>query len=503
MMENQLFDVIVVGGGAVGLFLACECRLAGLSVLVVERFAATAPRSETRAPLLHGRTCEIMAMRGILNRFLEDGEKNDWWHFGFLETRINYKAFQDETKQNYVLMLPQCITEDVIQKRAQELGVHMVFGVTVQSLEQSPTSVTIHGILTGNRAGLEEPFSAVGKYLVGTDGTRSIVRASAGIDFPGSPATHTMISAEVKVGIELPNPFMVHSRKGFALSLIMKVRSGRSRVVAFTSDQASKPASDTVMLEQLAEALMEVTGLDFELSDPSYIARFSNEARLASHYRKGRVFLAGDAAHQHLPASGQGLNLGLQDSLNLSWKLAAVLKGSAPESLLDTYQQERMPVAEGVIANTTAQSLLLFADTEPQWKIRQTMNKVLDIPEANRAIGFEVSAFEVSYPNPLDMISLEGAGWESLPECLSGTRALNVTLRVRGGEERELFDYFHEAKWVQLRFPEAFSSSPPARGSQTVLVDVVDIVAGKADMYRCGFAALLIRPDGYLAFGKK
>jgi 2-polyprenyl-6-methoxyphenol hydroxylase-like FAD-dependent oxidoreductase len=503
-MQKQHYDVVIVGGGAVGLSVACELRLAGASVLVLERRVNSEGWAETRAAVVHARTLETFALRGLLDRFLEAGTKTDWWHYGVLETRLNYNAFGDESKQNYVSLVPQYKTEQIFLERAQDLGVVVMLGMSVQSFEQSPTSVTVHATPTTphDDGTAPESFTVVGKYLVGADGVRSTIRTKAGIDFPGRPGTKTLLTGEALVGVEMPNPFIMHTAKGLVICVKLKTPSGRTRLNVFTPNTGPTPVSEPVSLEEISQELERVTGTDFKLSSPCHLGRFSNEARCATTYRSGRVLLAGDAAHQHFPASGQGLNTGIQEGFNLAWKLGAVLNGYAPESLLDTYGEERLPIARGVIENTTAQSLLFFAESEPDWAIRGTLNRLLSVPEANRALAFEISGFSVAYPKPLDMVRPDG--WEALPEAIEGKRALNVKLKLTSGEEKDLFDCFQGAKWVQLRFvgDGQGSTSSPAFGRWTEVVDVADIVEGKADMYRTGLSELLIRPDGYLSFGR-
>ncbi|CZR65567.1 probable 2-polyprenyl-6-methoxyphenol hydroxylase and related FAD-dependent oxidoreductases [Phialocephala subalpina] len=502
-MENQLYDVIIVGRGPVGLFLACELRLTGLSVLVVERRSSSEGVAETRAFVVHCRTLEILAFRGLLGKFLQEGTKSPWWHYGVLDTRLDFSRFGHETKQNFVLLSPQFRTEEIFLERAKELGVDIVLGIRVESVEPSTTSVTIYGTSSSPDGGARSSFKARGKYLVGADGVRSTIRKATGFEFPGTPATHTGLTGEATLGVPMPYPYIAKNEAGLVIAVQLNIPSGRARLNVFTPARANVPDSTPVTLEDFNEALQEVTGVDYKLSNPCMLGRFNNEARCVDTYRKGRIFLAGDAGHQHLPAGGQGLNVGIQEATNLGWKLGAVIRGYAPDSLLDTYETERLPIAQGVVQSTTAQSVLFFAHSGPELAIRSVVNTLLKIPTANHDIAVGVSGFGVSYPKLLDMIL--PAGWEALPEAIAGKRALDVKLRVGNGEEKQLSDYMRGGKWVQLRFLDKLAGRPPlpAFEGATEVVDVAEVLEGKGSMYRGALSELLIRPDGYLGFGKR
>ncbi|GME34890.1 putative monooxygenase [Neofusicoccum parvum] len=503
-MGNQNFDVIIVGRGPVGLFLACELRLQGLSVLLVERRTQTGldKMGETRACVIHGRTLEIFENRGLIEKFEACGSRVDWWHYGVLESRLQYSAFSNESKHNCTLFVPQYKTEDILLQRAQELGADIRLGVLVQSIEQSATSIIIRGTSSSRETGPEGvPFTATGKYLVGTDGWRSSVRTMAGFGWDHYPATHTMLSAEVKLRKEMPNPSIVKNAKGILISLKLKVPSGRYRMAVWTPSTSDTPTEMPLTLEEFSQAVEEVTGVDYEMYDPCVLSRFSNESGNVTNYRKQRIFLGGDAGHRHLPAGGQGMNLGIQEVTNLGWKLGAVIRGDMPESLLDTYELERLPIARSVVDNTTAQSLLFFSSTHPENSLREAMNRLLKVPEANRSLARQINGFSYSYPLPLSVIHPDG--WATLPDEITGKRAPDVKLRLKIGHEKWLSEFLGHAKWVQLRFLPRVTGAPapPAFQGQTEVVDVEEILGGDRSMYE-HTAELLIRPDGHMGFGR-
>ncbi|KAE8394160.1 FAD binding domain-containing protein [Aspergillus alliaceus] len=502
-MASKSYDVVVVGAGPVGLFLACELRLAGLTVMVVEKRTGREGMAENRAFVMHGRSLEMLAARGLLEQFLESGQKSNWWHYGVLDTRLDYSVFGPETDQNYVLLVPQYRTEMIFLRRAEELGVVIVKGVRVQSIETTDHSVTVGGTHTTQQAE-NQFFTATGKYLVGADGVRSTIRELADIGFPGSPPVNTVMSGEATLGVPMANPYLVHNEHGLLIAADLHVPSGRARLNIFARSKATVPESVPVTLEEMNEAIRQVTRVDYKLSNPCMLKRFSNEQRLATRYQSGRIFIVGDACHKHLPAGGQGLNVGLQEALNLGWKLGEVIRGSAPSSLLHTYEDERLPVAKAVVENTTSQSLLFFASTGPEWAVRAAMDRLLRLPEANKSLGLEISGFAVSYPKPLDMVCPDG--WDPLPKGMQGMRALHVKIQSPDGEVTNLFEYMRHAHWIQLQLPGKKRSQnvSPAFGDRTVLVEAIDMpdLEERVAFYSGGLREILVRPDGYLAFGR-
>lgn len=506
-MENQLYDVIIVGRGPVGLFLACELLLQDVSVLVVERRLAMGlgDLPETRACIVHARTQEILAARGLLPTFNKVSSKTNWWHYGILETRLQFGALDDETLENHVMFTPQSQTEEILLRRALELGAVVQLGAKVKSLDQSADEVTLRGSLSKDTNGdsIEEDFTVRGKYVVGCDGWRSSVRELAKFNWEQRDATHVMWSAEATPGVDM-GPFNITKNDaGILIMCKMDVPSGRSRIACWTPSRNDLDATEPFTLEEFNQALTEITGRDNKLGNPKGLARFTNMSGYVTEYRKGRVFLGGDAAHRHLPAGGQGMNLGIQEVNNLAWKLGAVIRGEAPDTLLDTYGSERLSIAQGVVTNTTAQSLLFFAHTRPETAIRESLNKILEVPEANRKLALEISGLSHAYPAPLQMIRPEG--WDALPKELSGKRAPDVKVRTTEGDEKYLHDFLKGGKWVQFVFSDRNSTGNvgvPAFVGRTEVVSVAEILGNWGGMYKGPHSQILIRPDGHFGFGK-
>ncbi|PYI07726.1 hypothetical protein BO78DRAFT_442585 [Aspergillus sclerotiicarbonarius CBS 121057] len=471
------YDVVIVGAGPVGLLLSCELRLAGLIVLLLERRTDSEGLAETRAFVMHARSLEIFAAGGILEH-----------------------VFGPETDANYVLLVPQYRTEEIFRHCAEELGAVIVEGVKVQSINPTDHNITVTGVYNTTKKN-GQTFTVTGRYLVGADSVRSTVRELAQIDFVGNPPINTVMSGEAMLGVPMPNPYIVRNKNGLVIAADMKVPSGRTRLNVFVSSQATIPEPVPVTLEELNEGLRMITGVDYKLSNPCMLKRFSNEQRLASRYQSGRVFIVGDACH-NLPAGGQGLNMGFQEALNLGWKLGAVIRDSAPSSLLHTYEDERLPAARAVVQNTTSQSLLFFASTSPEWAVRNSMEGLLRVPEASRDLALEISGFAVSYPKPLDMLRPDG--WQTLPKNMQGVRALDVKIRTPDGVVTKLSEHMRDGRWIQLMLPgtSRCSQSIPAFGDWTVVVEVSDMPdrEERAGLYTGDFSEIPVRPDGYLAF---
>jgi 2-polyprenyl-6-methoxyphenol hydroxylase-like FAD-dependent oxidoreductase len=514
-MEDKVYDAIIVGRGPVGLFLACEFALQGLSVLVVERRLTSGKYGldkvgETRACVLHARTLEILENRGLLDQFVKDGMRLDWGHFGVLDTRLQFHAFGDQIKQNCILFTPQYLIEEIFLQRALELGVTLRLGIRIQSLKQSESSVEIYGTSSSEVNDQTASFTATGKYVIGADGWRSSIRSLGGFSWEPKPATQSMMSVEAKTDVSFPGYIVLKNKGGVVIGCQLKVPSGRARLVAWTPSTAHRPLSEPPTLEEFNQAMTEVTGTDFKLYDPCMLTRFNDESGCVGQYRIGRVLLAGDACHKHLPAGGQGLNMGVQEAYNLGWKLGAVVRGEASDSLLETYGNERIPIAKSVVLNTTAQSLLQFAQTGPELAVRETVERLVEVPEANKKLAERISGLGYSYPTPLHEICPDG--WEVLPADMTGKRASDIKFRTGTGsdEAKYLRDYLKLGKWVQLRFlsnnPGNSGAAVPAFGDRTEVVDVLDIVKEQGtdpSTYQCGLGEILIRPDGHFGFGKR
>ncbi len=375
--------VVIAGGGPTGLMLAGELALAGVDVAIVER-RASQELAGSRAGGLHSRTLEIFEQRGIADRFLAEGQKAQVG--GFAGTRLDISDFP--TRHNYGLGLWQNHIERILAGWVGELAVTMYRSREVTGFAQDDTGVDVD-LSDG------QPLRA--DYLVGCDGGRSLIRKAAGIEFPGWDATTSSLIAEVEMA-EQPE-FGVH-RNAFGTHAFGKERyeirdgevvyldGGPTRVMV--TEKQVGPANEPT-LHDLSEALVAVCGTDYGMHSPTWISRFSDMSRQAATYRKGRVLLAGDAAHVHAPDGGHGLQTGVQDAVNLGWKLAQVVKKTSPENLLDTYHAERHPVGARVLRNTMA-SVALRRPDERTKALRDTVAELLSMDEPRKRFAAMMSS---------------------------------------------------------------------------------------------------------------
>jgi 2-polyprenyl-6-methoxyphenol hydroxylase-like FAD-dependent oxidoreductase len=375
--------VIVVGAGPVGLWLACELQLAGVSTVVLERAEEHSPHSKAMG--MHVRTLEVLAMRGREQDFLDAGTRVPAWHFGMLETRIDFSVL--DTPFPYMLATPQARTEALFEKYATDLGVQILRGHTVTNVTQDPESVSVE--VNGTQVLRAE-------FVVGCDGAGSAVRKAAGIEFPGTDSTIWGYLGDVT----LDNPptqgaYTAHTQNGTLI--VAPLPGGRHRV---TGLDPSRQSGGEMTFEDLRASAISVAGTDFGMRDPVWLSRFGSATRQAATYRKGRTLLAGDAAHMHLPAGGQGLNVGVQDAMNLGWKLAAVAQGRASDALLDTYHTERHPVGTALLENTRAQTALISTFTEETRALRALLNTMIARhPSFSRDLAEQLTALDVAYPS--------------------------------------------------------------------------------------------------------
>ena len=471
--------VVIVGGGPTGLMLAGELALAGVDVAIVER-RANQELAGSRAGGLHARTIEVLDQRGIADRFLAEGQKAQV--AAFASVALDISDFP--TRHNYGLGLWQNHIERILAGWAAELAITIYRGIEATGIAQDDTGVDI--ALSGGGA-------LRARYVVGCDGGRSLIRKAAGIEFPGWDPTVSNLIAEVEVAGE-PR-WGVHRDAvgihGFG-KLNYEIRDGEvvyldggSARVMVTERQVGAAGEPT--LRDLSEALIAVYGTDYGIHSPTWISRFTDMARQAASYRNGRVLLAGDAAHVHYPAGGQGLNLGVQDAVNLGWKLAQVVKKTAPESLLDTYQAERHPIAARVLRNTMAQVALLRTDDRTD-ALRESISGLLGIDEPRKRLAAEMSGLGIHY----DL----GGG-----HPLIGRRMPDLDLVTASGPVR-VFTLLHDARPVLLNFgkPGGLDITPWADRVRVVDAEYV----GAWDLPVLGTVpapdAVLIRPDGYVAW---
>jgi 3-(3-hydroxy-phenyl)propionate hydroxylase len=459
--------VVVAGGGPTGLMLAGELALAGVDVAIVER-RASPDLVGSRAGGLHSRTIEILDQRGIADRFLSQGQVAQV--AGFAWIRLDISDFP--TRHNYGLGLGQNHIERILAGWVGELGVPIYRGREVTGFAQDDTGVDVE--LSGGH-------SLRAEYLVGCDGGRSLIRKAAGIEFPGWDPSTSCLIAEVEIDEE---PEWGLRRDAIGVQSLSRLEDGSVRVLV-TERHVGHTSEPT--LRDLSEALIAVYGTDYGLHNATWISRFTDMTRQAASYRDRRVLLAGDAAHVHFPVGGQGLNIGVQDAVNLGWKLAQVVKETSPESLLDTYHAERHPVAARVLRNTMAQTALL-SPGERIDALRDTMSELLSMDEPRKRIAAMMSGLDIHY----DL----GEG-----HPLLGRRMPDLDLVTAGGTVR-VFTLLHDAHAVLLNLgkPWGFDISPWAH--RVLAIDAR--YAGNWELPVLGQvaapAAVLIRPDGYIAW---
>ncbi|MFF4732266.1 FAD-dependent monooxygenase [Streptomyces mirabilis] len=470
-------DVVIAGAGPTGLMLACELRLAGVDVTVVERLAERT--GESRAGGIHSRTLEVLDQRGILDRFLAAGRLEPVGHFSGL-----YLEFDEaESRHPYPLTILQPVIERLLEERAAELGLRVRRSSEVTGVHQDETGVTVE-----LNAAQAAPATLRARYLVGCDGGRSVVRKLTDIDFPGTAATMTSLIGDVELP-DLPEDYIWGRRGEGGHYSAINFEPGWHRVITSEYDHVTDP-DGPVTFEQLRASLIKLIGTDYGMRNPRWVSRFNDTARQAAEYRKGRVLLAGDAAHIHFPAGGQGLNMGVQDAVNLGWKLGLVINGQAPERLLDSYHSERHPVAERVLHNTRAQAALSRPDPQTE-ALRDVFASLIVFDDVNRHLRDMLTALGIRYPGGGD-------------HPLAGRRVPDAGLKTSGGATC-VYELLHAARPVllDLRGSAAVAAAVEGWG------DRVDLVEARNEDDRWTVpavgeipapAALLIRPDGHVAW---
>jgi 2-polyprenyl-6-methoxyphenol hydroxylase-like FAD-dependent oxidoreductase len=476
MRVEDLCDhaVVVVGGGPTGLMLAGELALAGVDVAIVER-RASQDVIGVRSLGLHSRTIEVFDQRGIADRFLSKGQTAQV--AGFAQIRLDISDFP--TRHPYGLALWQNHIERLLAEWVGELSVPIYRGREVTSIVTARDGVDVE--FAGGRVLRAE-------YLVGCDGGRSVIRKAAGIDFPGWAPTTSYLIAEVDMDFEsgqMPDWGIRHDALGVhALSILEDGGQVRVMVTERHVGSAGEPT-----LRDLSEALIVVYGTDYGIHSPTWISRFTDATRQAASYRDGRVLLAGDAAHVHHPVGGQGLNTGVQDAVNLGWKLAQVVKGTSPESLLDTYHAERHPVGARVLRNTMAQIALLRRVDERTEALRDSVAELLDMDEPRKRFAAMMSGLDIHY----DL----GEG-----HPLLGRRMPDLDLVTADGGSLRVFALLHGARPVLLNLGEPGGFDVSRWGDRVQLIDAKYV--GEWELPVIGAVTaptvVLIRPDGHVAW---
>lgn len=472
--DDQDFDVIIVGGGPTGMTLAAELRLHGVRVVVLEKDAA--PPAHVRALGLHVRSIEILEQRGLLDRFLAEGTKYPL--SGFFAGIATPAPTQLDTAHGYVLGIPQPVTDRLLSERAAELGADIRRANAVVAIDQATDHVT---------ATLATGATLHGRYLVGCDGGRSSVRRWCRIDFPGEPATREFLlgemaaTADLAVMAETVTKVRVRE-KNFGVA---PLPDGGVRVVVPAAGLSPRGTEPT--LDEVRERLRAVAGTDFGVHSPRWLSKFGDATRQAERYRRGRVLLAGDSAHIHPPLGGQGLNLGIQDAVNLGWKLAGAINGWAPEGLLDTYAHERHPIARNVLRLTRAQAELMRTEPGPS-AVREVVTELMDFDVVNRHLIEQLTAIGITYRDRVSEPAEER-------DELVGRRLPDLQL----SDGRSLYSLLHAGRGLLLDPDDASSIEGWADRVDRVSARVAGATTGDSAR-RLADRAVLLRPDGYVAW---
>lgn len=464
--------VIVVGAGPTGLMLAGELRLAGVDVIVIERLDE--PTGQSRGLGFTARTMEEFEQRGLLDRFGEI-KTSSAGHFGGLPVDFSVLDGIHFSANG----IPQWRTERILADWAEELGADIRRGRELTELTDDGQGVAVR---VSGPAGQERLRAS---YVVGCDGGHSTVRKLAGFDFPGSPPTLEMFLADVKGSALPPRPIGERVPGGMAMNA--PIGDGIDRIIVCERGTPPAQRSAPPPFAEVADAWQRLTGDDIHDATALWTGSFSDSARQATEYRRGRVLLAGDAAHVHLPAGGQGLNVGVQDAVNLGWKLGAVVRGRAPARLLDSYHAERHPVGARVLMNTQAQGLIYLGGVEVE-PLREVMAELMRFDEVNRHLVGMVSGLEIRYDVGQGDHPLVGRRLPPRDLILATDKTTTASL-------------LRSAKGVLLDLADDAGLRRAAAG----WADRVDIVTAPIHAPVAGDPlaaedAVLVRPDGYVAW---
>ena len=475
------YDVIVVGAGPVGMWLAAELHRGGVRTVVLERRAERPPHS--KALTIYPRTLEQFAMRGIADRWTREGTPVPSSHFAILTSRLDFSFL--ETRFPYTLFLPQRRTEELLAAHLSELGVPVLRDHTLTGLRQDGPGVDLDVVTPAGKAALRAA------YVVGCDGGNSVVRAAAGIDWAGEPSRWTGILGDTEMTAPPPGRALTLTKPGGSIYMVA-LGDGRWRLATIDHATLSDPVGKPVTFADLRASALRLAGTDFGMRETAgtWLSRVGDETRQAAAYRAGRVFLAGDAAHIHFPAGGQGLNLGLQDATNLGWKLAAAVRGWAPDGLLNTYQAERFPVGLEVIDDSQAQCALFANPTPAGIALRDRFNTLLGAHESlRRDLAVRLSGLAIGYDAA-----------ETETGRAVGGRVPDLELRAAPAPT--VYGLLPSAKFVLLLLSSA-ASSWPSPDLVAGYRDRLDVVTAELTDKHPDWAdaqALLIRPDGHLAW---
>ncbi|SHN24872.1 oxygenase/bifunctional oxygenase/reductase [Actinacidiphila paucisporea] len=487
-------DVVVVGAGPVGLMLACELRLGGARVIVLESLVA--PTTESRASTLHARTLEFFDQRGLLDQ-LGSPPVQSSGHFGGIP--LDFSGLPTRFPGQYKVLQAQ--VEEVLARRATALGADIRREHEVCGLEAGADTVRVRARTPAGLVGV------VARYVVGCDGEDSTVRVLSGIDFPGAAGTHELLRADI-TGIEIADRRFERLPEGLAIA--SRLPNGATRVMVSVFGRPVVSRMGAPEFDEICSVWQQVTGDDIAHGTPIWRNAFDDTSRLAGRLRSGRILLAGDAAHVQMPSGGQAINLGLQDAANLGWKLAAVATGAAPEDLLETYHEERHEIARRVLGNIRAQGLLLLGGPEVD-ATRTVLRELIAYPEVNDRLAAMIAGIDVRYAIGGGEASGTGADRQHSPVGAAvphvelavtsttaaagapGTDPASTAALLRSGQGvlLDLADCAGRHEWLSGRL------APYARR-----VDLVAATLPAADGggVFAGWETVLVRPDGYVAW---
>lgn len=469
-MTTTEHAVVIAGGGPTGTMLAAELALGGVEAVVVERRPDRSLEG-SRAGGLHVRTLELLDQRGIVDRFLDAGTTHAAMPFG-----TTTLAMDDlPTRHPYFLALWQARIEGLLADRLDELGVRTWHGRTVEAVTPGDEHVEVR---------LDDGRVLRAGRLVGCDGGRSVVRRAAGIGFPGWEATRSTLIAELGLTGEPPLGLR-HDATG--VHAIGPLEGGRGYRVVVTEAEVRTGAEPT--LDDLRARMAEVLGGDHGAHDPTWISRFTDATRQAERFVAGRVLLAGDAAHVHYPVGGQGLSLGIQDAVNLGWKLALVVRGNAPEALLDSYHDERHPAVARTLRHTLALGALQRRDDRTEI-LAELVSELAGMDEPRRRLVARTSGLDVRHDLGDD-------------HPLLGRRMPDVDLTTADGPRRA-YELLHDARPLLLDLDGPDGAVAAATRADPRVRTVAATAAGPWELPALGEvpapAAVLVRPDGHVAW---
>jgi 2-polyprenyl-6-methoxyphenol hydroxylase-like FAD-dependent oxidoreductase len=473
--------VAIVGAGPTGLFCACELALAGVPVCLYEQLPARRPG--IRATAIHARTLEAFDMRGLVDVFLAGANRRVKAHYGGGDLWLD----RLHSRFNYMINVPQGFTEDILERRARTLGAEILRERRVAAVRQDAESVVL------DMDGPQGRTTERARVLVAADGARSTVRTALGMAFPGVPSRYSSFIAEVSFA-RAPQALDRFRKDSGSVSLAQyEPKWWRVVVTLPRSKHVETEVEPTI--DELKEALLSVFGTDYGIREVRLISRFGDAARILDRYREGRVLFAGDAAHIHYPAGGQGMNTGLQDAFNLGWKLAAVMQGRAPDALLDSYHDERRPVGVGVVADTQAQTELMMTfgdDPSTRQELRRlVLEELLPLPPVTDFLADRIAGLAVRYP------AATGAHGD-----WNGRRVPDFDLVLRDGTRTRLFEHLRAGTFVLLDFATTDvrdGGELPLRTKILPVQSCADPAGGPAPGGTA--SSLLVRPDGYGATG--